>query len=157
MLETQTDGARKMAMALGRLAPATLFSLDGKVAFVTGAAGGIASGITQGLGARLALTDRSDEVADRAADLAGTGVTANTLAPGYIGTNFGMASNKPFHDFVSDWTPARRWGRPEDLSGPVLLLASEAVGYINGQTLYVDGGFLAVTRWRTIMPSGRRL
>ena len=37
MLETQTDGARKMAMALGRLAPATLFSLDGKVAFVTNA------------------------------------------------------------------------------------------------------------------------
>jgi gluconate 5-dehydrogenase len=272
MLEARTEGAGKIATAFDHLAPATLFSLDGKVAFVTGAAGGIASGITQALaaaGARLALTDCSDKVADRAAelgrdgvdvasfvlditdskavatafeevlahfgridilvnnagvivrkpflevtlddwrrvidtdltacfvvaqhaarimvrqasgriinigsimghvsrpdlvpyvsakgaiaaftralaaDLAGTGVTANTLAPGYIATDFGMASNKPFHDYVSDWTPARRWGRPDDLSGPVLLLASEAGRYINGQTLYVDGGFVGVTK-----------
>ena len=56
-----------------------LFSLEGKVAFVTGAAGGIALGITQALaaaGARLALTDRSEEVADRAAELGSHGVDA---------------------------------------------------------------------------------
>ena len=81
-----------------------------------------------------------------AADLAGTGVTINALAPGYTATEFSMASNKEFHDFVRDWTPARRWGRPDDLCGPALLLASDAGSYINGQTLYVDGGFLAVTR-----------
>ncbi len=81
-----------------------------------------------------------------AADLAGTGVTINALAPGYTATEFSMASNKEFHDFVRDWTPARRWGRPDDLCGPAMLLASDAGAYINGQTLYVDGGFLAVTR-----------
>jgi gluconate 5-dehydrogenase len=81
-----------------------------------------------------------------AADLAGTGVTINALAPGYTATEFSMASNKEFHDFVSDWTPARRWGRPDDLAGPAMLLASDAGAYINGHTLYVDGGFLAVTR-----------
>ena len=54
--------------------------------------------------------------------------------------------NKEFHAFISDWTPARRWGRPEDICGAALLLASEAGAYINGHVLYVDGGFLAVTK-----------
>lgn len=81
-----------------------------------------------------------------AADLGGTGVTANTLAPGYTETPFSQAGQKDFHDFVAGWTPARRWGKPEDMGGAALLLASDAGAYINGQTLYVDGGFLAVTR-----------
>lgn len=81
-----------------------------------------------------------------AADLGGTGVTANALAPGYTETPFSQAGLKEFRDFVSDWTPARRWGKPEDLAGAALLLASDAGAYINGHTLYVDGGFLAVTR-----------
>ena len=81
-----------------------------------------------------------------AADLAGTGVTVNALAPGYTATEFSMASNKEFHDFIRDWTPARRWGKPEDLCGAALLLASDAGAYINGHVLYVDGGFLAVTK-----------
>lgn len=81
-----------------------------------------------------------------AADLGGTGVTANALAPGYTETPFSQASNKDFHEFVSNWAPVRRWGKPEDLCGAALLLASDAGAYINGHTLYVDGGFTAVTR-----------
>ena len=81
-----------------------------------------------------------------AADLGGTGVTVNALAPGYTATEFSEAGKKEFHDFVAGWTPARRWGQPEDLVGAALLLASDAGRYINGQVLYVDGGFLAVTR-----------
>jgi gluconate 5-dehydrogenase len=81
-----------------------------------------------------------------AADLAGTGVTINVLAPGYTATEFSEAGKRDFYEFIRDWTPAKRWGNPEDLCGPALLLASDAGAYINGQVLYVDGGFLAVTR-----------
>ena len=81
-----------------------------------------------------------------AADLGGTGVTVNALAPGYTATEFSQASNKEFHDFIRDWTPVRRWGTPDDMVGAALLLASDAGGYINGTVLYVDGGFLAVTK-----------
>ena len=51
-----------------------------------------------------------------AADLAGTGVTVNALAPGYTATEFSMASNKEFHDFIRDWTPVRRWGTPREFA-----------------------------------------
>jgi gluconate 5-dehydrogenase len=81
-----------------------------------------------------------------AADLAGTGITINALAPGYTATEFSMATNKEIHDFVRDRTPCRRWGTPEDIVGPALLLASDAGAYVNGHVLYVDGGFLAATR-----------
>lgn len=81
-----------------------------------------------------------------AADLAGTGVTVNALAPGYTATEFSEAKKKDFHEFIADWTPAKRWGEPEDLVGAALLLASPAGRYICGQVLYVDGGFLAVTK-----------
>jgi gluconate 5-dehydrogenase len=81
-----------------------------------------------------------------AADLAGTGVNVNALAPGYTATEFSQAGNKDFHDFIRDWTPARRWGTPDDMVGTALLLASDAGAYINGSVFYVDGGFLAVTK-----------
>ena len=40
-------------------------------------------------------------------------------------------------------TPAKRWGRPDELVGAAVFLASAASDYVNGQIIYVDGGMLA--------------
>ena len=48
----------------------------------------------------------------------------------------------PFDAFVRANTPSGRWGRAEDLVGPVVFLASDASNFVNGHILYVDGGFL---------------
>jgi gluconate 5-dehydrogenase len=45
---------------------------------------------------------------------------------------------------VRNRTPARRWGRPEDLAGTAVWLASPASDFVTGQVIYVDGGMTAV-------------
>ena len=52
-------------------------------------------------------------------------------------------SRHPFDQFIVGRTPAGRWGKPEDLMGPAVFLASDASNFVNGQVLYVDGGVLA--------------
>jgi gluconate 5-dehydrogenase len=45
---------------------------------------------------------------------------------------------------VKGRTPARRWGRPEELAGTAIYLASAASDYVNGQIIYADGGMISV-------------
>ncbi|HGC4778745.1 TPA: SDR family oxidoreductase, partial [Escherichia coli] len=45
--------------------------------------------------------------------------------------------------FIISKTPAGRWGKPDDLAGAAIFLASDASNFINGHILYVDGGILA--------------
>ena len=52
--------------------------------------------------------------------------------------------NEAFNAWVISRTPARRWGKPEELIGAAVFLASAASDYVNGQIIYVDGGMLAV-------------
>ncbi len=78
-----------------------------------------------------------------ALDLGAFGVTVNCIAPGPFLTDLPMsllseAEKKAF----GDHTALGRWGNPEELVGPCLLLASDAGSYITGTTLVVDGGFL---------------
>lgn len=76
----------------------------------------------------------------------GPHVTANAIAPGYIRTelNVPLQRNKDFNAMLQQRTAAHRWGKPEDLRGALLLLASDAGAYITGHTLVVDGGLTTI-------------
>ena len=70
------------------------------------------------------------------------GITVNCLAPGWFKTdqNKVMYEDPEWVAYLVDRIPMRRPGRPSDLEGPVVFLASDACEYITGQTLLVDGG-----------------
>lgn len=73
------------------------------------------------------------------------GINVNALAPGYMDTEMNTAltdpSNPRFKE-ITDRIPAKRWGTPDDMKGPVVFLASEASDYLNGAIIPVDGGYL---------------
>jgi NAD(P)-dependent dehydrogenase (short-subunit alcohol dehydrogenase family) len=70
------------------------------------------------------------------------GITVNCLAPGWFKTaqNAVMYEDKEWVDYLCDRIPLKRPGQPQDLDGAVVFLASDASGYVTGQTLLVDGG-----------------
>lgn len=79
-----------------------------------------------------------------ALDLGKFGVTVNCIAPGPFLTDLPgrLLSDAEKREFTK-MTALDRWGEPDELIGPALLLASDAGSYITGQTLVVDGGWLA--------------
>jgi gluconate 5-dehydrogenase len=81
-----------------------------------------------------------------AAEWAALGIQANAIGPGYMLTDMNQAlvDNPTFDAWVKGRTPARRWGKPEELIGAAVFLASPASGYVNGQIIYIDGGMLSV-------------
>ena len=81
-----------------------------------------------------------------AAEWARYDIQANAIGPGYIATemNRALLDDPKFDAWVKGRTPSGRWGKPEDLIGVAVFLASRASDYVNGQTIYVDGGLLAV-------------
>ena len=81
-----------------------------------------------------------------AAEWAEHGLQANAIGPGYMITDMNQAliADEKFDAWVKARTPARRWGKAEELIGAAVFLASAASDYVNGQILYVDGGVLSV-------------
>jgi NAD(P)-dependent dehydrogenase (short-subunit alcohol dehydrogenase family) len=79
-----------------------------------------------------------------ALDLGEYGITVNCLAPGPFLTDMPMTmlNDHEKAEFAS-MTALNRWAQPSELVGPMLLLASDAGSYITGETLVVDGGYLA--------------
>jgi gluconate 5-dehydrogenase len=80
-----------------------------------------------------------------ATDWARHGLNCNSIAPGYMKTplNEPLWSNPEFNQWLERRTPAGRWGAPEELVGACVFLASDAASFVNGLTLYVDGGLTA--------------
>lgn len=70
------------------------------------------------------------------------GITVNCLAPGWFKTaqNAAMFEDKEWVQYLCDRIPLERPGKPNDLDGAIVFLASDASEYITGQTLLVDGG-----------------
>jgi len=106
------------------------------------------------IGATLALKNRSVYCASKAAVLQLTrclalewgpyGITVNAVSPGITETPMtrGYLEADPVRrQTMIDKFPLKRLGKPDDLAGAVLFLASDLAGYVTGQTVYVDGGW----------------
>ncbi len=76
---------------------------------------------------------------------ASDGIRVNAVAPGWIATPLTQALQEDAarSKQILDRTPLGRWGRPEDVAGPVLFLCSEAASFMTGVVMPVDGGYLA--------------
>lgn len=80
-----------------------------------------------------------------ATDWAPKGLNCNAIAPGYFDTplNAALVADPDFCAWLERRTPAGRWGRVEELCGACVFLASDAASFVNGHTLFVDGGITA--------------
>ena len=80
-----------------------------------------------------------------ATDWAPHGLQVNAIAPGYFDTplNAALVADNDFTQWLEKRTPAGRWGQLPELIGAGIFLSSDASSFINGHTLYVDGGITA--------------
>ena len=80
-----------------------------------------------------------------ATDWAKYGIQCNAIAPGYFDTplNATLVADKKFTTWLEKRTPAGRWGKVEELVGASIFLSSNASSFVNGHTLYIDGGITA--------------
>ncbi len=104
--------------------------LAGQTCLVTGASRGIGRGIAQELGRYGAL----------ALELAGTGTTANCIAPGFTRTEMVEALPDHIQDELRADIPLERFASVDEIAGLVRYLASEESGYITGEVIDINGG-----------------
>lgn len=75
-----------------------------------------------------------------AKEVGSRGITVNVIAPGYIETDMTGKLTEEQAKAIMDMVPLKKMGKPEDIAGTALFLASDAASYITGETIRVDGG-----------------
>lgn len=113
---------------------------SGRLIAITSIAGQVArSGDPVYPGAKHGLTGMMRALA---AEYGPLGITSNAIAPGGFATeaNAAALADPKIRDHFANRTPLGRWGRPQEIAGAAVFLASEAASYVNGQVLTVDGG-----------------
>ncbi|HEX2114981.1 MAG TPA: SDR family oxidoreductase [Alphaproteobacteria bacterium] len=116
---------------------------SGRIINVTSIAGPLArAGDAAYIAAKGGLTALTRALA---AELGPHNITANAIAPGFFATetNAVMVADRETTAWVEKRTPLRRWGRPEEIAGAAVFLASDAASYVSGHVLTVDGGATA--------------
>jgi gluconate 5-dehydrogenase len=80
-----------------------------------------------------------------AAELGEHGITCNAICPGWFETDLTapLLKDEAFVARINSRVPLRRWGKPHDLAGAAVFLASDAASYMTAQQIVVDGGFSA--------------
>lgn len=81
-----------------------------------------------------------------AADLARFNIQVNALSPGYFATemNRALVEDEAFNSWLTNRTPAHRWGDFSELAGTLVYLCSPATSFVSGQNFFVDGGMTAI-------------
>lgn len=81
-----------------------------------------------------------------AGDLARFNIQVNTISPGYLATemNRALVDDEEFNSWLINRTPARRWGKFEEIVGTLIYLSSDASTFVSGQNIFVDGGMTSV-------------
>jgi NAD(P)-dependent dehydrogenase (short-subunit alcohol dehydrogenase family) len=140
VVDTNLKGVFFCAQAVAKVMKEQKYGKIINIASVAGAKGSIA--ISSYCASKAGVVNLTRALAK---EWARYNINVNAIGPGYIKTaiNEKELSNEAFLDKVLSSLPTKRIGVLEDLSGTVVLLASEASNYITGETIYIDGGSLA--------------
>ncbi len=135
VLDTNLSGAFRWCKAVSRVMLGARAGTIINIASICGLMG--VAGQTNYCASKGALLAFSRALA---AELGGRGIRVNTVVPGFIETEMTAKVPKPIRDQNLQRILVKRFGRPSEVAGAVVFLASDDASYIMGQTIVVDGG-----------------